>query len=52
LGHGAELTMRTYGHVIDELEKAPRMPAEDAIRAARSPGATAACVGGRFHAAE
>jgi len=35
LGHGAELTMRTYGHVIDELEDAPRQPAEDAIRAAR-----------------
>lgn len=35
LGHGADLTMRTYGHVIDELEDAPRLPAEDAIRAAR-----------------
>ncbi len=39
LGHGAELTMRTYGHVIDELEDAPRMAAEDAIRAAREVGA-------------
>jgi len=35
LGHGAELTMRTYGHVIDELEDAPRIPAEEAIRQAR-----------------
>jgi hypothetical protein len=35
LGHGAGLTMRTYGHVIDELEDAPRIRAEDAIMAAR-----------------
>ncbi len=35
LGHGAELTLRTYGHVIDELEDTPRQDAEDAIRAAR-----------------
>jgi integrase len=35
LGHGAQLTLRTYGHVIDELEDAPRIKAEDAIRAAR-----------------
>lgn len=35
LGHGAELTMRTYGHVIEELEDAPRLPAEDAIVGAR-----------------
>jgi integrase len=35
LGHGAELTMRTYGHVIDELEDQPRVSAEDAILAAR-----------------
>jgi integrase len=35
LGHGAELTMRTYGHAIDELEDAPRIPAEEAIRQAR-----------------
>ena len=35
LGHGADLTMGTYGHVIDELEDAPQLPAEDAIRAAR-----------------
>jgi hypothetical protein len=31
LGHGAQLTMRTYGHVIEE----PRISAEDAIKAAR-----------------
>lgn len=35
LGHGAELTLRTYGHVIDELEGAPSLDAEAAIRAAR-----------------
>ncbi len=35
LGHGAELTLGTYGHVIDELEDAPNIPAEDAIKAAR-----------------
>jgi integrase len=32
LGHGAELTMRTYGHVIDELEDEPLLTAEEAIR--------------------
>lgn len=36
LGHGAQLTMRTYGHVIEELEDAPRIAAEDAIAQARS----------------
>ena len=35
LGHDAKLTLSTYGHVIDEFEDAPRVPAEDAIRAAR-----------------
>lgn len=35
LGHGAELTMRTYGHVIEELEDAPHLSAEAAIRSAR-----------------
>jgi integrase len=35
LGHDARLTLTTYGHVIDEFEDAPRVPAEDAIRAAR-----------------
>ena len=35
LGHGAQLTLRTYGHVIDELDVAPRISAEDAIRLAR-----------------
>ena len=33
LGHGAALTMGTYGHVIDELEDQPRVSAEDAIAA-------------------
>jgi integrase len=36
MGHDAKLTLSTYGHVIDELEDAPRVPAEDAIRAARN----------------
>lgn len=36
LGHGAELTMRTYGHVIEELEDAPQLPAEEAIAQARA----------------
>ena len=36
LGHGAELTMRTYGHVIEELEDAPQLPAEEAIARARA----------------
>jgi hypothetical protein len=27
--------MSTYGHVIEELEDAPRLPAEEAIRRAR-----------------
>ena len=35
LGHSAQLTMRTYGHVIEELDDAPRISAEDAIAAAR-----------------
>jgi integrase len=34
-GHGADLTLSTYGHVVDELEDAPRIAAEDAIAAAR-----------------
>ena len=35
LGHGAELTLRTYGHVIEELEDSPQLPAEESIRRAR-----------------
>ena len=35
LGHSAQLTMRTYRHVIEELDDAPRISAEDAIAAAR-----------------
>jgi integrase len=45
LGHSAALTMRTYGHVIEELEDAPRITAEDAIVAARrSEGVRSECV--------
>ena len=39
LGHGANLTLSTYGHVIDELDDAPRQDAEAAIVAARSSSA-------------
>jgi len=35
LGHGADLTLRTYGHTIDELDDAPRISADEAIAAAR-----------------
>jgi len=35
LGHDAKLTSSTHGHVIDEPEDAPRVPAEEAIWAAR-----------------
>jgi hypothetical protein len=35
LGHGADLTLKTYGHVLDEFEDAPNIAAEDAIMAAR-----------------
>jgi integrase len=40
LGHGAQLTLETYGHVIDELDDAPRLDAETAIRQAREQGGT------------
>ena len=36
LGHGADLTLGTYGHTIDELDDAPRISADDAIAAARA----------------
>ncbi len=35
LGHSPAVLMRTYGHVIDELDDAPHIAAEDAITAAR-----------------
>lgn len=35
LGHGAQLTLETYGHLIEELADAPRLSAEDAIEQAR-----------------
>jgi hypothetical protein len=35
LGHDARLTLTKYGHVIDELDDAPRRDAETAIRQAR-----------------
>lgn len=39
LGHDARLTLTRYGHVIDELEELPAIPAESAISVARQPGA-------------
>lgn len=35
LGHSATMTLDVYGHVIEELEDAPQMDAETAIRVAR-----------------
>lgn len=35
LGHDANLTLSTYGHVIEELDDAPRANAETVIRATR-----------------
>ena len=35
LGHGPQLTLGRYGHVIDELSDAPRQDAETSISAAR-----------------
>jgi integrase len=35
LGHGAQLTLSIYGHVIDELDDRPQQDAESAIEAAR-----------------
>lgn len=37
LGHGARLTLDTYGHVIEELEEAPQIDAHTAITNARAP---------------
>jgi integrase len=38
LGHSTAVCLRTYGHVVEELDEAPRLAAEDAIRAARAAG--------------
>ena len=38
LGHSAAVCLRTYGHVIEELDEAPRISAEDAILVARRGG--------------
>jgi integrase len=50
LGHDARLTLTNYGHVIDELDELPRVPAEEAIRAARHtsrvPGVSGEAAGG------
>jgi len=44
LGHSPAMTLRTYAHVIDELEGADRVPAEVAIRRARDALARRAAV--------
>jgi len=36
LGHGAQLSVETYGHIIRELADAPRLSAPDAIAQARA----------------
>jgi integrase len=41
LGHGAQLTLGTYGHVIDELDDRPQQDAQAAITAARLTGVAA-----------
>jgi integrase len=38
LGHGAQLTLGTYGHVIEELQDVENVTAEGAIEAARAGG--------------
>jgi integrase len=43
LGHRPALSLRTYQHILDELEDAPRISAEDAIRAARAEAASEKC---------
>jgi len=35
LGHGAQPSLETCGHLIDELADAPRLSAEEAIHRAR-----------------
>lgn len=36
LGHGAQLTLNTYGHVIEELDGEPNVDAEKVIQSARA----------------
>ena len=36
LGHGPDVSVRVYQHVISEFEDTPRLAAEDAIRQARA----------------
>ena len=38
LGHGVELSLKTYQHVLRELEDQPAIAADDAIRGARANG--------------
>ena len=43
LADDARLTLSTYGHVLDELDDSPQIPAEDAIRAARTGHVSPVC---------
>ncbi len=43
LGHGAEQTLRTYGHVIGEYEDRVGIVAEDEIRVARGHATPESC---------
>src|SRR5204863_3022387 len=43
LGHDGQMTLSTYGHVIDELDDSPQIAAEDAIMAARETRVSAVC---------
>lgn len=43
LGDGAELTLRTYGHLMEELEGSPRLSVEQAINLARMSACGTAC---------
>jgi len=44
MGNSPDLCARVYAHVIDELEDAPRLPAEDAIKAARAKSVSVLCL--------
>ena len=43
MGHSMAMTLDTYGHVMDEARGAEKVPAEDAIRAARAADVSGMC---------
>jgi hypothetical protein len=45
MGHHPKLTLSTYGHVIEELENAPRIPAEDGSGPHADPRMSLVCHG-------